>query len=341
MTTTICPMLSSLKPVDEQGRPVNRECILEGCRFFNKEQKDCNLMIGTRAMIRAAGDATARADSTKDFLKSSQALVVEVRQAGMTSQERLAALEKAFTELGSGLSRLATQIASVVESQKAMSGKLTEEVALLTASAAKTEQAVAALAPRVERADEAMRAIGQSHKSVLQALEARHERDRAENERRRKDDAVERNNKGVALYYRGAFDAALETFKKALELQPEYAEASNNLGLVLSKLGREKEAMEAFQRALTIDPRMAETYNNLGFLFHTKAQFERAAQMFGRAIENSSDSSVAYTNLGNTLYAMKQGEKAVEAWKRAIELDPLNENARRGLRMFQQDAPVN
>ncbi len=37
---------------------------------------------------------------------------------------------------------------------------------------------------------------------------------------------------------------------------------------------------------------------------------------------------------------MKQPEKAVEAWRRALELDPMNENARRGLRMFQQD-PAN
>ena len=50
--------------------------------------------------------------------------------------------------------------------------------------------------------------------------------------------------------------------------------------------------------------------------------------------------TVAYTNLGNCLYKMKQPEKAVEAWRRALELDPMNENARRGLRMFQQD-PAN
>jgi Tfp pilus assembly protein PilF len=50
---------------------------------------------------------------------------------------------------------------------------------------------------------------------------------------------------------------------------------------------------------------------------------------------------VAYANLGNSFYKMKLADKAVEAWRRALELDPMNENARRSLRMFQQDPASN
>jgi len=82
-------------------------------------------------------------------------------------------------------------------------------------------------------------------------------------------------------------------------------------------------------------------YNNLGFMYHTTGKFDRAVQMFGQAIQNSGDSSVAYANLGNSFYKMKQADKAVEAWRRALELDPMNENARRSLRMFQQDPGSN
>jgi len=98
---------------------------------------------------------------------------------------------------------------------------------------------------------------------------------------------VASNNRGVALYYRGAFDAARDAFLKAIELQTDYPEALNNLGLVYSRLGSEPDAIEAFRKALTLDPKMGEAYNNLGFLYHTSAQFDRAAQMFGLAIENA------------------------------------------------------
>ncbi|MCZ6695047.1 MAG: tetratricopeptide repeat protein, partial [Acidobacteria bacterium] len=58
---------------------------------------------------------------------------------------------------------------------------------------------------------------------------------------------------------------------------------------------------------------------------------------FGQAIENAADTSIAYTNLGNSFYKLQQPDRALQAWKRALEFDPMNENARRGLRMFQQD----
>ena len=93
----------------------------------------------------------------------------------------------------------------------------------------------------------------------------------------------------------------------------------------------------AFQKAIEIDPGMGEVYNNLGFLYHTTLKYDQALEMFNQALQAGSDSAVAYTNLGNTFYKMSRHEQAVQAWKRALELDPLNENARRCLRMYQQE----
>ncbi|HMC82672.1 MAG TPA: tetratricopeptide repeat protein, partial [Candidatus Polarisedimenticolia bacterium] len=96
-------------------------------------------------------------------------------------------------------------------------------------------------------------------------------------------------------------------------------------------------AVAAFEKAIELDPKMGEVYNNLGFLYHTTLKYDRALEMFNQAIQTSSDSAVAYINLGNTYYKMSRHEQAVAAWKRALELDPLNENARRCLRMYQQE----
>ncbi len=344
-TTMICPMLSALKPVDQQGRPVNRECIFEGCRFFNTKQRDCNLMLGSRAMIQAAEAQAAKPDLSKDLVRFSQDIQKEVGQAAQATLQKTVGIEGSVNRIGGGLAQVSAQVAAVAETQQMaaattgkMAERLLEEMSLLTATVARTEQSSAGLAARIDRVEAVLGALQEGHRTVMDAIEARLQRDRADLEQRRQEEAVVCNNRGVALYYRGALDAAMEAFKKALQLKPDYAEACNNMGLVLSKQGREKQAVEAFQKALTLDPKMSEIYNNLGFLYHTTARYDRAVQMFGQAIENSADSSVAYTNLGNSFYALKQSEKAVEAWRRAVELDPLNENAKRGLRMFQQDA---
>ena len=325
MSTLVCPMLTALKPIDDAGRPVNRECIYEQCRFFNVDQKDCNLMIGSRSMAAlaaAAATTTSRADL--------EAAVVQ----GSRAADRIGALESTLNGLGAALARLETQIASIVEVQQKVADRLLEEMSLMLARTQKNDQTMGAIAARLERSAEDQR-------QIAAALESRSQRDQAETAEQRRNEALLCNNRGVALYYRGAFEAARDAFRKAIELTPDYAEALNNLGLACSRLGQEQEAIEAFRKALTADPKMGEAYNNLGFLYHTSSQFDRAAQMFGLAIENASDSSVAYANLGNTYYAMQQGEKAVEAWRRAVDLDPMNESAKRGLRMFQQDAEAN
>src|SRR5260221_12351351 len=58
MTTLLCPMLTALKPTDDAGAPVNRECIYEQCRFFHLEKRDCSLMMASRAMLQMADDTT-------------------------------------------------------------------------------------------------------------------------------------------------------------------------------------------------------------------------------------------------------------------------------------------
>ncbi len=450
MTTLLCPMLTALKPIDDAGQPVNRECIYEQCRFFHLEKRDCSLMMASRAMLQMAEEGAHAGtpggippadferrltDMGKDLLHSAlevQGVVREVGQANLEQTasvetriealerdlgQRLAALEaaaqaggderleaalaqiearlqaleagtgerleavaaraeerfdavvaraeehgKILFDLGAASAQTTEQMAALSELQQKVADRLLEEMSLVGANSHKVEQAIAGLEKKVdqtsqenvhlsqlvtlikgetERTYAALRSIHEGNRAVMQAVEAQLQRDQADLKRRRHEEAQSCNNRGVLAYYRGALEAALEGFRQAVALDPEFAEAHNNLGLAHSRLGQDKEAVEAFQKALKIDPRMGEVYNNLGFLYHTSSQFERAVQMFGQAIQTAGDSSVAYTNLGNTFYKMKQPEKAVEAWRRALELDPMNENARRGLRMFQQDPNPN
>ncbi len=452
----ICPMLSALKPTDDNGNPVDRECIYEDCRFFNQTQRDCNLMMASRAMLKMAeqGPApTALADMERRFtdvgrglLQSSMEMQEIVRQAGQETagkvaevredlaqrlqglearlqpgpqdiEARLAAglqeverrlagrqreieerivsilqenegrtaqglqaylgemraalegtigrVQTRLEEQGRGVGATAAaasqsldQLAALTDLQQKVAERLLEEMSLLNANTRKLEGALAATDRKIDKSAEeslqlsqqlllvkgqsekthaALRGLHEGNRAVIQAVETQLQRDQADLTRKHREEAEECNNRGVALYYKGALEAALAAFRRAIELLPEYAEAHNNLGLVLSKMGQEKDATEAFQQALRIDPAMAEVYNNLGFMYHTSGRFDRAVQMFGQSIQNSADSAVAYTNLGNSFYKMKRPEKAVEAWRRALELDPMNENARRSLRMFQQD----
>ena len=60
------------------------------------------------------------------------------------------------------------------------------------------------------------------------------------------------------------FDAAIESYKKALEIKPDYAEAYYNMGNALKDKGDPEAAIDSYKQALKIKPDYAEAYNNMG-----------------------------------------------------------------------------
>ena len=61
--------------------------------------------------------------------------------------------------------------------------------------------------------------------------------------------AREWNNKGSALGELGQDEEALKAFEKAIELDPDYAEAWHNKSAALIQLGRYEEASKSLKKA--------------------------------------------------------------------------------------------
>ncbi len=63
-------------------------------------------------------------------------------------------------------------------------------------------------------------------------------------------------------------EEAAASYRQALRLKPDYAEAHNNLGVVLKELGQLDEAVASYQQALRLKPDYAQAHNNLGIALH-------------------------------------------------------------------------
>ena len=68
----------------------------------------------------------------------------------------------------------------------------------------------------------------------------------------------------------GKLEEAIEAYKKALSIKPDYAEAYNNMGNAFQDQGKLNEAIDAYKKALSIKPDYAEAYNNMGIAFKIK-----------------------------------------------------------------------
>ncbi len=115
---------------------------------------------------------------------------------------------------------------------------------------------------------------------------------------------------------------AEKAYRNALDLRPDYAEAYCNLGSLLVDLGRPEEAEKACLQALAFRPGYAKAYYNLGNALHILERFSEAEQAYNQAIKLHPHFAEAYHNLGNTLLDMKRPSEAKEAYRKSLELDP-------------------
>jgi tetratricopeptide (TPR) repeat protein len=81
---------------------------------------------------------------------------------------------------------------------------------------------------------------------------------------------------GLALRQEGKLDEAIEHYKRAVELDPNYPEAEHNLGAALAMQKKYPEAIVHFQKALSINPARPNTWSNLAKAYAEQGDFEHA-----------------------------------------------------------------
>jgi tetratricopeptide (TPR) repeat protein len=89
----------------------------------------------------------------------------------------------------------------------------------------------------------------------------------------------------LALVYteKGNYKKSIESSKKALAIDPEYAYAYDNLGAVYRKLGYFDKAEEALNYSVTLKPEDSWTYNQLGLLNYENGRYVTARANFTRS----------------------------------------------------------
>jgi tetratricopeptide (TPR) repeat protein len=136
------------------------------------------------------------------------------------------------------------------------------------------------------------------------------------------DFAEAHNNLGNFLFQKGSVDEAMVHYQKALEINPDYAEAHYNLGYALLKMGNVDEAIAHLQKALQINPDYAEAHNNLGYALIQKGSVDEATAHFQKALQINPDYADAHNNLGNILLEKGSVDEAIIHFQKALQIKP-------------------
>lgn len=97
--------------------------------------------------------------------------------------------------------------------------------------------------------------------------------------------AAKECGKGREAFENGNKEAAKESFQKAIEIDPEFADAHNDLGVILEKFGEHTAAAEQFQKAVQLAPYHREATANLSIALYELKRFHEACAAARRAMQ--------------------------------------------------------
>ena len=118
------------------------------------------------------------------------------------------------------------------------------------------------------------------------------------------------------------FDAAIDSYKQALKIKPDYADAYYNMGNTLKDKGDLEEAIDSYKQALMIKPDYADAYYNMGSALTDKGDLEEAIDCYKQALKIKPDFAGAFNNMGNALKVKGDFEEAIDSYKQALKIKP-------------------
>lgn len=132
-------------------------------------------------------------------------------------------------------------------------------------------------------------------------------------------------NLGVQAQQSGNIQEALSEFQRAVEMDPDNADAQNALGILLHlSFRRHAEAIEHYQRAIEVRPNFSEARTNLANVYLDQGQYDQAIKLYEQVLNDMMYPTpfIAQGNLGWAYYKKGETEKALENIKAAVTLNP-------------------
>lgn len=125
---------------------------------------------------------------------------------------------------------------------------------------------------------------------------------------------------GYVKHFNWDWTVAEQNYKRAIELNPSYANAHNFYASYLMSRGRIEESIAASNRARELDPFSLSISAQRGFLFENARRYDEAIEQLRNVIGMDPTHYQALWILGHTYAANKQYDEAVATAEKAVEV---------------------
>jgi tetratricopeptide (TPR) repeat protein len=132
---------------------------------------------------------------------------------------------------------------------------------------------------------------------------------------------------GIAYHGNGFSDKAVDAFKRAIDLKPDYSEAHNFLGIIYSNAGQWDMAIASFNKALAniVYQTPAAALYNIGWAYNQKGDYPMAVSKYDEALRREPNTVLApliFKNMGLARVGMGQVNEAMYDFKQALAAVP-------------------
>src|SRR6266568_4279654 len=143
---------------------------------------------------------------------------------------------------------------------------------------------------------------------------------------------------GVAMeqQFAGKKEAALQSFSKAVELDPNFARAYAGMAAIAGNLGQVQDAEKYAKLAMEHVDRMTERerYRIRGLYYMRTGNWGKCVEEYGELVKQYSADNIGHNNLSICYKGMHNTPKAIEEMQRALEVLPSNQFARVNLALY-------
>lgn len=129
-------------------------------------------------------------------------------------------------------------------------------------------------------------------------------------------------NLGSCLADEQYIDDAIAHYKTAIELRPDIPQLNSNLAEIYNKASKFDEAVAAAKKTLAVIPDFVPALNNLGVAYFYLNDTENAFQCLEKANTLAPDQYEILLNLGNCHADVAEHQQAIGCYERSIQLQP-------------------
>ena len=133
--------------------------------------------------------------------------------------------------------------------------------------------------------------------------------------------ALKYYNAGIEEYKKENYEKAIQTFKKALAVDKEFAFACDNIGLCYRKLNDFDKAIEYYEKSLKIDPNGMMPLQNIGVAYSYKKEYKKAIKAYEKLAKLDEENPEVYYGIGQIYFQyLNENEKALDNMCQAYNL---------------------